>query len=620
MVAGVGSEAVWLYQDLEQQGQSLYSRILESQYKSSHTSSSSSSSSSFLSSSSRPKEQPLLTLSKDRVPSQSSPSMEEQHAILTSLVKTQDWSAVRDKLKEIEDFTTLHMIDCGGHPECHDILPLLFEGQALSLVFLNLTHDLDKTYNVVFRGKEGPSDVQYQSMFTTREVLQRILCSISSLHCGPHKEKPAALLVGSHLDQITNMESVFDLDKSVQEAFKSFIDNDVLFPANSHKEQYIATLNNMSEDQSDIEELRKVILHIMETRFTRQPMPTSWLLLHLLLRHKFEADPGWCSLEECVTMATTCGIKEEELIGEEGILCYIHKHYGTLLYYPKVAGLENIVICDPNIILQPITKTFIFSFACNPGHLQTAKSIRATAEISEDFMDCVCASDSRRPIPTSAIVALLKDRYIIFEDVRTDKGSKCYIMPCLLRPDPSVVEEANDPVALSKLSPAPLLLIPEGCVPLGLFPALVVEMSNTWLLKSSSLKRPTRFSNKVPFKITRTGKQTRNVELRQHPNSLELRLLPSAVASGEQDNHLLVCCRDQLWQAVGKVSSQYPHMRGVVWCPGFYCPASLHPGEQPHYAKCLQSNPVDMTCCSDPVCEQEEFPLEHQHRVWFSVS
>ena len=38
------------------------------------------------------------------------------------------------------------MIDYGGHPECHNILPLLFEGHLLSLVFLNLNHDLDKKY------------------------------------------------------------------------------------------------------------------------------------------------------------------------------------------------------------------------------------------------------------------------------------------------------------------------------------------------------------------------------------------------------------------------------------------------------------------------------------------
>ena len=52
-------------------------------------------------------------------------------------------------------------------------------------------------------------------------------------------------------------------------------------------------------------------------------------------------------------LARACGIEEEELLEEDGTLRYIHKHYGTLLYYPKVAGVCGKVICDPNIILHP---------------------------------------------------------------------------------------------------------------------------------------------------------------------------------------------------------------------------------------------------------------------------
>jgi len=241
VIAGAEGEAEWKYQDLEQQGQTLYSRILKS---SSNNASSpamtfSSSRSDVVSSSYTELQSP------DVLPSQSSTALHEQQvvlseqqAVLTSLVKAHDWDAVREKLKAIEDMTILHMMDCGGHPECHEILPLLLEGRSLSLIFLNLTHDLDKTYRVVFRGKEGPSSIEYESVFTAREVLQRILCSISSLQCGDHKEKPVALLVGSYLDQ-SNEEAVLTLNNSVQEALKSFIEKDILFPANIQEGKYI---------------------------------------------------------------------------------------------------------------------------------------------------------------------------------------------------------------------------------------------------------------------------------------------------------------------------------------------------------------------------------------------
>jgi len=480
MITGVGEKAEWKYQNLEQQGETLYSRILKLSSDNTPSSVMSPSfSQSDVVSSRGAEDQTMHREDEDILPAQSSPELHQQ-AVITSLVKAQNWKTVREKLKAIEDMTVLHMIDCGGHPECHEILPLLLEGRALSLLFLNLTHDLDMTYQVVFRGKEGPSSIEYESVFTAREVLQRILCTISSLQSGAHKERPVALLVGSYLDE-TNKEAVFTLDKSAQEALKCFIKKDILFPANVQEGKYIATLDNMSEDQTDIEELRKIILAIIETRFHAEPIPTAWLMLHLLLRAKYEKEPGWCTVKECVKVARACGIEEKDLLGEDGILRYIHKHYGTLLYYPKVPGLCDRVICDPNVILHPFTRTFLIAFACNPGHIETAKSIRATGEIPHDLMETICATKSTEPIPTSEIIALLKDRYILYENVRTATGTRSYFMPCLLHPDPSVVKEASNPTILSSLNPAPLQLVPHssGYVPLGLFPALVVKMSLT---------------------------------------------------------------------------------------------------------------------------------------------
>ena len=621
MITGVGGIAEWTLQNLEQQGQTLYSRILKSSSSStpSPVVTSSSSQSSVAASSSGAEEQSLHTSKKDRdvLPSQPSAALYQQQAVLTSLVEAQDWKAVREKLKAIEDVTILHMMDCGGHPECHEILPLLLEGRSLSLLFLNLTHNLDKTYHILFQGKEGPSSIEYESVFTAREVLQRILCSISSLQSGAHKERPVALLVGSYLDE-TNQEAVLTLDRSVQEALKSFIMKDILYPANVQEGKYIATLDNMSEDQGDIEELRRVIVAIIETRFEAECIPTAWLMLHLLLRAKYEKEPGWCTVEECVKVATACGIKKEELLGENGILRYIHKYYGTLLYYPTVPGLCDKVICDPNIILHPLTRTFLIAFACNPGHIQTAKSIRGTGEIPHDLMESICATQSADPIPTSEIVALLKDRYILYESVHTAVGTRSYIMPCLLQPDHSVVKEASCPTTLSSLNPAPLLLVPHstGYVPLGLFPALVVKMSPVWDLNVRE-----RFRNRIQFKVRQEGKPARRVEFRQHPSYLELRLVHKE-ARQAMDFNVLTTCRQQLWEALWEVSSEYPHMKDVVWQVGFYCPGGLQPGGQPHSAVCLTKDlaPVDMECFHEPCCEVEDFLLEDKHKSWFKVS
>ena len=129
---GVG-EAEWKYEDLDEQGETLYSCILKSSFNSTSSPDMNASSQS---SSSHAEEHPSLTskqvdvastggtekqsllTSKSIPPSQSTASKERAVRELTSLVKVQRWEAVREKLKAIEDMTILHMMDCGGHPEC----------------------------------------------------------------------------------------------------------------------------------------------------------------------------------------------------------------------------------------------------------------------------------------------------------------------------------------------------------------------------------------------------------------------------------------------------------------------------------------------------------------------
>lgn len=528
------------------------------------------------------------------------------------IVSDEDWHKVQEELKTIEDVTILHMIDSGGHPECHEILPLLMEGPALNLIFFNLDHDLNEKYKVVFRSKEMPANKNgYESVFTAKQVIDRFLSSISCLQSQDHD--PVALLVGTHLDLVSE-EAVLTLDKYIQEAFKAFTEKDILFPVDAKAQKYIATLDNMSDDQSDVNKLREVIQTIIDTRLKPKPMPTGWLLLHLLLRLKYEKEPGWCTLEECGKIAKACGLKEEELSGEDGILRAIHINFGTLLYYPNVPGLCNKVICDPNLILHPITQILIFSYASNHGYSKQSERSRTTGEISDKLIDHFCSFNhtSSKPIPTPEIVALLKDNYILYENVHALGKERKYFMPILLRPDHSFA--ITDPILLPDLNPAPLQLIPisVGYIPLGLFPALLVKLSHDWDLEKE------RFRNRIQFCIDQAGKSTKKVELRQYPSYLALHLIRGQESV---DVEGLEACRHQLWDALHEVSSKYSHMADVEWQHGFYCPGSLLPGIQPHSAVYkAERKSLNMRCHHEPHCKKHHFLLKDEHKSWFKVS
>ncbi len=62
-------------------------------------------------------------------------------------------------------------------------------------------------------------------------------------------------------------------------------------------------------------------------------------------------------MDECKVIAGNLGIGDTDL---HKVLWFLHYRVGSLLYYPKVKGFENIIICDikvSNIVRGVITGT-----------------------------------------------------------------------------------------------------------------------------------------------------------------------------------------------------------------------------------------------------------------------
>ena len=557
----------------------------------------------------------LASRSKDK---ETTALTDELTTALSSLVKAKDWESIREFLKETDMLTLLHIVDIGGQPECHEILPLLLHGLALNLIFLNVTQDLDSPYTVVYRADGGFSPIQYESEFTVREIIQRALCSIASLQTSPY-HKPAAILIGTYLDQ-SSEAAVLTLDRSIQEAFKDadFMKNDILCPVSKpgEEERYIHPLDNVSGGSGDIMELRRLITTIVRKRFTPVQVPTSALLLHLILRLRFEAR-GWCSLEECVVVAKSCGISREDLLQENGILQYLHDRFGTILHYRGLKIGQRVII-NTNIIMAPTTELFVYAFGTKEAEPKTAERIRTTGEIPQCLMNKVCSSENIKQsddkIPTSEIVELLASRYILYENVRSANDETTYFLPSLLLPDHKLAKESSDPDLLSALFYSPILLWPStGFTPLGIFPATVVKLSKT---KSWKLDERSRFRNRIRFYIQYSKEMLLHVELRTLSTNLEFRI----VSTTPVNPRLIPVVRQELWNAITEVSSFYQHTQAVKWRYGFYCPHSIVSGGRPHPALCQTTDEPQGVVCSLPDCHEGPIALEDRHKCWFTVS
>ena len=554
---------------------------------------------------------------------------------VTQLAEAGEWEEVKKKLAaEFEHITILYVIDSGGQPECHEILPLLLDGHVLSLIFLDLRKELGDKHPVLFRtGKTIACAQKTFSDLTTGEVIQRILTSVSSLRSDRYKS--FAVFVGTYLDKVKKHQ-VLDLDRAVQSAFKVFIDESIICPVEveeesekyiemldntsndqgdiEESEKYIETLDNTSNDQGDIERLRTLILTIIKEEFRKDQedgVPTGWMLLHLLLRHKYQ-EKGWCMMAECIATAASCGITENEL---PKVLKYIHENYGTILYYADV--LKDIVICDPDVILSPLKSAFEFVFACKTVTKKTViKRIRSTGEISQDDLE-YCFKKDRVSLSTPDVIALFKHCHILCET-----GCKEFFMPCLLQTDNNITEEANDPQKLASLNPAPILFVPTSkfqrncATPLGVFSALVVKMSadGKWNCNKSKFC----FRNRIQFDVVdRTSGRTYTIELRLYATYIELRHI-----HGPIDTKVLVAFHRELCDALDRISQQFGHTKAIKWNWGFYCSGSLSEGGRPHLALVKRDVPAvqDMTCDFDPPCCKRITDLEEKHKKWFEVS
>ena len=111
-------------------------------------------------------------------------------------------------IKDIEKTTTIYIMDIGGQPEFHEIMPIIFNGPALHMVFFNLAINLDDPIPIRFCQQDGADSlITYKSSYTGKEMIFQLLSSLYYLSKGlsPDSE-PAAVLIATHLDQLKNQE------------------------------------------------------------------------------------------------------------------------------------------------------------------------------------------------------------------------------------------------------------------------------------------------------------------------------------------------------------------------------------------------------------------------------
>ena len=203
-------------------------------------------------------------------------------------------------IEEIEKTTTLYLMDTGGQPEFHEIMPLILNGPALHLVFFNLTFDLNKPVFIRFCQEDGTNaPITYKSSYTGKQMIFQLLSShyCLSKDLSPDSES-AAVLIGTHLDQLIKdqedqgKKKIEEIDGSLKQLVSNaeFHDQGFLtYPMEDEKSLPVfIPVNNHSGGEEEIEQMQVFLRKIIDNRFRPVELPSSWLLFHLILWHRYE--------------------------------------------------------------------------------------------------------------------------------------------------------------------------------------------------------------------------------------------------------------------------------------------------------------------------------------------
>jgi GTPase SAR1 family protein len=283
---------------------------------------------------------------------------------IVDFIKNEDWMSVREELKDIEGMTLFQIIDVGGQPEFHDILPLLLTGPAMYMLFFNLTQELDQPYTYLYQHKNGSNSLAYKSQLTVFQVLHQILFSISSM-----SEYSPAIIIGTHLDELKSKHGKKFVwkhtDDPLKDRMKKHFYYESLILNQVHGECCVVfpvdNINGTMEDE--IKLLRQKIKDKLK-KLKGVALPTSWALFYYLLRSiDDDNDPKYCTLVEAKQLAEDLKIKDVE-----EVLKYVHERFGSVLYYHDVVDKDNnkYVFCDPNVILRAVNELVAVCFGSNP--------------------------------------------------------------------------------------------------------------------------------------------------------------------------------------------------------------------------------------------------------------
>lgn len=372
---------------------------------------------------------------------------------------------------DADDSTTkqfIYFYDSGGQHQFLDLLPIFISGGVVVLIVIDISIDLDQ--KPPFSFYEDDKDLSRVSVMpqSSIEIIESVARTVSSYAHSCKGNKPFFSVVGTHYDNIKSRKErrIKEIDDKLREILHDVQELRIDF--NERKGRIIFPIDALKDSENMAGVIRSKIQQ--KGLALELKIPCSWYVFELSLTEYTEkCNRQIVTLQECIEIGNSMDLvlDRDEI---ENLLKYFH-FSNKYIYYPQY--LENIVITEPQIVLQMLTSLLKITFCDSklPLPAGAVTSLKEKGIFTKDVFDICLEENSSNFLPEfqpSHLRKLLVDLLVI---CNLDEHDAEYFIPSAL----SMCSALNTSEFLVNFNA--LCLLPRNGILLhGIFTALVVYL------------------------------------------------------------------------------------------------------------------------------------------------
>ena len=498
----------------------------------------------------------------------------------------QDLVKLMDRISTTVDqpasFRLLEIVDAGGQPQFHEILPIFLRRLSFYIFVFRLIDDLSTRPVVEYYSEAKAIGSSMTSSQTIEQLLQHCARTMHSHRASQGSESDCSkiIVIGTHADKVWFFKGSNYDKKNAQilQILQPMLEKQIIYyDASTPIARVVFPVNSKtpaSNDWSVIDQLRDVLLG--ETSIPPADIPARWFALEILLEEMAQAlERGVLSRQDCFTAAIE-KLHFEEDAGEFDAAIHYLDELSVLLYYPRI--LPDVIIADPQVVLDKVTELVIASFERNAskskGHSDSWRKFYKFALVTVEFLS---QSDfDKHYVPgifdVHDLVKLFK-KLLIFAHFSTTE----LLVPALLRDlNKKEVIKVRKSARSSAATPSFTIVFPDGGPRRGIYCSLLCWLVSDeenfpapWSILTNKFGVPTCLHrNCVQFKLHKSPAVVTLIDTYTH---FEIHINVPIEFSADLCPKIIPMVSQTIFKGLGKVALNLNY-DGSSPSPALVCP------------------------------------------------